>query len=273
MPSSSRKRLVILAIQLVSLLIIGGCAQKPWQEPVLDKQEQQMRGLVSRLLEKQSLCSCCIDAEIAATWDSAVDTGGLNGYLQVFLPSSLKLVAINPLGQPLFALTTDGERFQAINAVKGVFKHGRAASFVRRNSLPTTITHQQWGNWLTGRLGSADTKPAALFHDEASRGIWVEVEMEHSRHFSKEYLLLDTQKELLLERTVFDKKDRETAKIIYSDWTETANCPQPTAIEIQTNEYGTSISITLKEIVTDTVFSGKTFYLKMPPNYLRQYYP
>ncbi len=273
MPFNSRRRYIILMIQLFSLLIIGGCAQKPWQEPIVDKQEEQLRQLVSRLLEKQSLCPCCIDAEITTTWDSAIDTGGLNGYLQVFLPSSFKLVAVNPLGQPLFALTTDGERFQAINAVKGVYMHGRVGRFVSRHSLPSMVMHEQWGNWLTGRLGSAAEKPAALFQDEALRGIWLEVDMHQSRHFSKEYLLIDTERTLLLERAVYDKNNRETARILYSDWTETGGCLQPTAIEIQTREYGTTISIALKEIITDISFSKKTFYLKMPPNYLRQYYP
>lgn len=273
MTSNSPKRILVMAVQLLSLLVIGGCAQKPWQEPLLDKQEERMRELVSSVLEKQSQCSCCIDAEIAATWDSTIHNGGLNGYLQVFLPSSFKLVAINPLGQPLFALTTDGKRFQAINAVKGVYKHGKVASFVARHSLPATVMHDQWGNWLTGRLGSAAETPVALFGDEASRGIWVEANMESSRLFSREYLLLDPDKGILLERAVFDKQDRETARIIYGDRIDTGTaCSQPTVIEIQTDQYGFTLSLVLKNIISDIVFSQETFSLKMPPNYLRQYY-
>ena len=256
------------------LLVISGCAPKQWQDPLGEKEEKASRELLLAELQRQEQnCTCCIDAEISATWDSKIYDGGLNGYLQIFLPSSFKLVAINPLGQPLFALTTDGKKFQTINAVEGVFKHGRVSSFVDRHSIPKNVFHSEWGKWLTGKIFFEEEQLTELRRDAAARGIWLTVEKPDDSIFSKEYLLFDPLDRLLLEIVVYDKKNREAARVIYNEWIQENGCPLPTSIEVVGTSFGTNIQIELKDILVDKMFSEETFSLKLPPGYLRQYYP
>jgi outer membrane lipoprotein-sorting protein len=265
---------VTFATILLLLVLSGGCAQKQWQDPLGETEEKATRLML--LQEQESRlenCTCCIDAEITATWGSQLYNGGLNGYLQVFLPSSFKLVAINPLGQPLFALTTNGKNFQAINAVKGVYKHGKVSSFVERHSIPDNVFHAEWGKWLTGSMLLSEESLIELRRDAASRGVWLTLKKEKDPHFSKEYLLFDPLRRQLLERVVFDNKGHEAARVMYMEWTKVNGCPLPTSIEVVGQSFGAAIKIELKDILADKTFSADTFVLKLPPGYMQQYYP
>ncbi len=239
----------------------------------MEQEEKTARTLVSEEQAKRAVCTCCIDMEITATWNSQLHQGGLEGYLQVFLPSSFKLVAINPLGQPLFAITSDGVSFQTINAVKGVYKHGRVSSFVERHSLPENILHDQWGNWLTGTMHFAEEELVELRRDAQSRGIWLTLEKPKHKFFPKEYLLFDPLQSQLLERVAVDAKGRESVRVSYTSWTDVNGCPLPTSMKVEGNSYGTMINIELEDIQNSQSFSRETFNLKLPPGYLRQYYP
>ena len=105
---------------VVCTLLLSACAPKQWRDPLQEKEENSMRTILMKEQALLSSCTCCIDSEITAVWNSQLYDGGITGYLQLFLPDSFKLVAINPLGQPLFAMSTDQKTFQTINAVKGV---------------------------------------------------------------------------------------------------------------------------------------------------------
>jgi len=263
----------ILGALLVLFFLVSGCAQKQWRDPLGEKEQKSARKLISEQLEKHRNCTSSIDAEISATWESRIGNGGLNGYLKILLPSSVKVIALNPLGQPLYAFATDGTTFQTINATGQVYKYGKVASFVEKHSVPENLFHGEWGQWLTGTLGLKNKQSGRLLQDAASRGIWLALELKESEAFTHEYLLFDTTGKRLLERVAIDKYGNESDRIIYKQWTEVDKCPLPAAMEIQGTSYGATIQITLKNILIDGKFSKEQFPLQPPSGYLRKFYP
>lgn len=263
-----------LSALILSAFLFSGCAQKQWRDPLGENEEKAAGQVVNRLLQLQSGCSESIDAEINATWKSRVSDGGINGYLQTLLPSDIKVIAINPLGQPQYAFATNGRRFQTINVADRVYKHGRVSSFVKKHSIPKNILHDQWGIWLTGRIPQGNEDLQQLRQDELQRGFWLSIEPEEkSGYFADVFLLIDQNSQRLLERVATDKDGNEVARVLYKNWTAIDNCPIPTSIEIQSHSYGTSIHIELKKIKTDTIFKESDMSLKPPRGFLQQYYP
>lgn len=254
-------------------LFLAGCADRQWQDPLEKNAEKAIRSLLQQELQNRQACTCCIDAEITAKWDTQLSDGGLNGYLQVMLPSSIKVVAINPLGQPLYALTSDGKRFQAINVEKGLYKHGRISTFTDKHDIPENVFHKEWANWLTGSMNFTTEQVIDIREDVQARGVWLHVVNEGNETLPDEYLLFDFSSRKLLERIGFDNDGDKVAHVIYQGWTTKNNCPLPTEIKIQGIAYDTEILIELKDILNDQVFTPPTFKLKLPPNYLQQYYP
>lgn len=261
------------AIFLCFILLLGGCAKKEWRDPLGKAEDKKAQQLLTLKIEEQSQCSCCLDAEIKATWQSRMADGGLNGYVQLMQPSSLKLVAINPLGQPLFAFTTDGRIFQAVNVQEGLYKYGKVASFVRKHSVPENVFHGEYPKWLRGTISFADEKVGELYHDTTSRGFWVRITNAPESRFSNEYLLLDHSTGRLLERVAIDRDGNEAARVIYKNWIRPGGCPIPTSLEIRSPSYGTAIQLELSDIKTDKELSLKDFNLKSPRGFLQQYYP
>lgn len=267
------KRYYSLLGLLVLVFLAGGCAQKQWRDPLGEKEQKSARKLITEHLEKRQSCTSSFDAEISATWESRVGDGGLNGYLKILLPSSVKVIALNPMGQPLYAFATDGTTFQTINAGGQVYKYGKVASFVTKHSLPENLFHGEWAQWLTGTLRLKNEQSGRLLQDAASRGIWLALELEKSQIFTHEYLLFDTAGKRLLERVAIDKYGNESDRIIYKQWTTVDNCPLPTAMEIQGASYGATIEIALQNILIDKELTKEQFPLQPPSGYLRKLYP
>lgn len=261
---------------LFVLTISGGCAKKQWSDPLGEKQDKAIRKLLQSEQEKNKTCSCCIDAELSTTWESNLgDDGFLNGYIQIFLPSSLKVVALNPLGQPLFAFATDGKKFQSINAVKGIYKYGRLARFVEIYKIPDQILNGDWGQWLTGNLSFSNDQLKETHRDASSRGIWLTIEKKREENADslKEHLLYDPVKKLLLQRVVLDRKGDEVASIDYTHWQKQKNCRLPTNLKVSGVSFGTTINIEMQDILTDQSFTMDTFFLRLPEGYVQQKYP
>ena len=266
--------IVFLSALMLFALIFSGCAQKQWRDPLGENEEKAARQIVSGILQKQNNCSDSMDAEINATWKSRVSDGGINGYLQTLLPSDIKVIATNPLGQPQYVFATNGHRFQTINVTDRVFKHGRVATFVRKHSIPKNILHDEWGMWLTGRMPQGEENLLHLRQDKLQRGFWLSMEpKEKSSYFKDVFLLIDPGSQRILERAAMDKDGSEVARVIYTNWTTIDNCPIPTSIEINSHSYGTIIQVELKEINTDKKFKESDMSLKTPRGYLQQYYP
>lgn len=265
---------VSLSALILFIILFSGCAQKEWRDPLAENEDKAARKVVNELLQKQSNCRASLDAEINVKWKSRVSDGGINGYLQTLLPADIKVIAVNPLGQPQFAFTTNGRRFQTINIADRVFKHGRVSSFVNKHSLPKSIFHDEWGLWLAGRIPQGDENLQQLRQDELKRGFWLTMKSEEkSTYFSNQFLLIDPNRHLLLERVANDKDGNEVARVLYDNWTIIENCSIPTAVEIRSPSYGTDIQLELKKIKIDKMFKEKDISLKPPQGYLQQYYP
>ncbi len=263
-----------LSTLVLSAFLLSGCALKQWRDPLGETEEKAARQVVNRLFQLQSSCSNSIDAEINITWESRVSDGGITGYLQTLLPSDIKVIALNPLGQTQYAFATNGHQFQTINVAARVYKHGRVSTFVKKHSIPKSILHDEWGLWLAGRIPQGKEEFQQLRQDELQRGFWLSVKPEkQSSYFDDVFLLIDLNNQRLLERVATDKDGNEVARVLYKTWTAIDNCPIPTAIEIQSHSYGTAIQIVLNKIRTDNTFNENNMSLKPPRGFLQQYYP
>lgn len=272
--NTSKYHIRLLVLFALSLLFLqSGCSQKQWRNPLSEGEEKSASILLQSLVEQQKNCKASVDAEINATWKSRVSDGGFNGYLQILMPDNMKIVAINPLGQPLFAFSTNGRRFQAINVEGKLFKHGRVSTFVKKHSLPDNIFHDGWGRWLAGRIILDEVDQQPFLQDKEFRGFWLLHKPKQSVHLANEYLLISPTSRNLLERVGLDKDGNEIAKVVYTSWARINGCTLPTSMEIQSNSYGTSIEIDLKDVNTLKNLTIKDVTLRPPQGFLQQYYP
>ena len=109
---------------VVSFLFIQGCARSVLQTyPAGELERVEVSAAFAKYQEiYREKCMCCLDAEADAAvsisgWFSD-HTGKLSGYLQAMQPGYIKFVAINPLGQPLFILVTNGIFFKSLNVLE-----------------------------------------------------------------------------------------------------------------------------------------------------------
>ncbi len=93
---------------LLLMFLLAGCAGKPWTTQVTDQEGLHVRQIFEEIQERDASCFCCLDAKVSFFWDGPGEDRSISGFLQLMLPSSVKFVVTNPLGQPLYAIVSDG---------------------------------------------------------------------------------------------------------------------------------------------------------------------
>ena len=71
--------------------------------------------MLNTMQERDATCAPCLDGDAILSMENHLDAKALSGYVKFMLPESVKFIASNPLGQPLFALASDGVRFETLN--------------------------------------------------------------------------------------------------------------------------------------------------------------
>jgi len=189
------------------------------------------------------------------------------------LPDSIKFIASNPLGQPLFAVTTDGLDFTTLNTSKRTAMSGRLASYALLHDIPPAFFSGSWGEWLTGRIDQGRQESLSFRADGEGRGTWVSFSTTLGGNETTTHLLIDIDQSLLLTRILEDGKGRILAEITYGEWEEVGGCRQPAQITMRQLAFGGEISLGLTDLQANETCRERDFVLPIPAGFTRRLLP
>jgi hypothetical protein len=254
---------------LLATFFLGGCAGKPWTEPLGDAAVETISQQVDILARRDAQCGETLEGDVVLFYQNPLERKSLNGFLRFSMPSFYKFVMTNPLGQPFFILTGDQDSFQAINTLDKKYMAGSLRSFGLRNNIPEYFLKSDWASLLTGRNLLPSQAITTIRNDRKDRGVWLTFQKKNRSGVS--HLLLDREKEVYVERILENGRGQKVAEISYGDWVTIGTCRQPLEINIAGLDYGTDIHIKLANVYISD--EKKTYRLQRPPGFSQYLMP
>lgn len=255
------------------LLLLAGCAKKPWQEDIGPDQGKAVGQVFRAMQQRDAACLPCLDGDAVVSMENHLETKSLSGYIQCRQPDSVKFIASNPLGQPLFAVATDGIRFTSLDTMKRTALSGGLDSYALLHDIPPAFFSGSWGEWLSGRIDQRRQEELVFRTDQQARGTWVSFAAGEGERKTTTHLLIDTGRSLLLSRILEDARGRILAEINYGEWQEIGSCPQPALVTMNRLAFGGQVSLRLSGIQADELCGPRDFVLRIPPGYTRHLLP
>jgi hypothetical protein len=255
------------------LIFEAGCARKPWKADIDQDHSRKAEQVFRAMQKRDASCLPCLDGDAVVSLENHLEAKALSGYIQCMLPDSVKFIASNPLGQLLFALTSDGARFQSLNTTARTYTAGSLESYALLHDIPPAFFSGSWGEWMTGRMDQGRQDSLSFQDDEESRGIWISFTKKTGVSETTTHLLIDTQKSLLLSRILEDAKGKILAEINYDEWQDIGGCRQPGRIAMSQLAFGGQVSLKLSNIGIDELCRERDFVLPVPAGYARQFLP
>ena len=169
----------------------------------------------------------------------------------------------------MLIIAGDQDSFQAINTLTNKYLTGNLSSFGLRNNIPSSFLKSDWGALLTGRFQLFSRSISDIRDDRDARGVWLTFPNKQNAGVS--HLLFDREKEIFLVYIMEDDKGKKVAEITYGNRMPADICRQPLDIHIAGLDYGTEIHLTLENVLISE--EQKTYQLRPPPGYIRQYMP
>lgn len=262
-----------LLLTAACLLLLFGCAKKPWLGDIDPDRGKAVEQVFRAMQQRDAACPPCLDADAVVSLENHLETRSLSGYLICGQPDSVKLIASNPLGQPLFAVATDGSRFTSLDIMKRTALSGRLESYALLHNLPPAFFSGSWGEWLSGRVDQGREEGLAFRDDQQERGTWVSFSAGDGEKKTTTHLLIDTDSRLLLTRILEDHRGHILAEITYDDWQDAGGCRVPTQVIMSKLAFGGQVSLRLSGTKADDLCGPRDFTLRIPPGYTRNLLP
>lgn len=264
---------LLLCCLFLVLQLTGGCAKKPWTTDIGPDRSKEVRKVLKTMQERDASCASCLDGDAVVAMENHLETKVLGGYVKLMLPDSVKFIASNPLGQPLFALASDGVRFETLNTTNRTYTAGSVQSYALLHDIPTAFLSGSWAEWLTGRIGTGRMEGLAILGDADSRGVWVSFKERAGGQETTTRLLIDAGKAQLLSRILEDAKGNILAEIAYDAWQQMDGCPQPGQILMTRLTFGAQVSLKLSDVQASDLCRVHDFILPVPAGFQRQFLP
>lgn len=251
---------------LCLLIFLSGCAILPSRTPLSEQENLMARKSFKEMVAKQRQCKSSVDASITVTLDSIFYSGTMSGYLQAKAPASTKIVGINPLGQPLVVLVSDGHVFNYALLSELLLYHGTVNSESFRRFAPSGFDPGNIFYSLTGKLKPGEVRILEVSDDRQKRGTWIEIEDIEDN--VRSLVLFDQERQLILHHLQFNEDDEVVMKTSYADYYP-GTCGLPGLVTINSNNHSGELLIRLNDWRTDTPFSPAEFKLELPPSFKR----
>ncbi len=271
----TKHNLPLLAAVLLSLLFLGGCAGKYWNETLEEEESARILGIVAVMQEETRSCFNSLDADAFIFWKTPLAERAFAGYLQLLSPSLSKFVISNPLGQPVYVFSSNGKTFQSLNIQERRHIRGNIRAFALRNELPPVLLNSDWFAYLTGRLPGRPIQAQEVNYNASDQTVWLQFHpLNSSISAGKAYVHLHPEKREVLGYLFLDRKGKPLARIQYEEQQkDTGLCTLREEITVTDLPWGAELRIELKEINTDTQLQAKDFSLPVPQGYGTQLRP
>ena len=266
----------LLAGLVVFLLFCGGCATLPPTRPLGELQQQQAVALFRETMAQQRDCPCCLDAQVRLSLKSLVQNGTISGFVQAKAPSFLKFTALNPLGQPMMFLTTDGTSFRYIVVPEAKGYEGLVTAAAFKKYAPPGFDPAHGFFWLAGRLAPEKLRIFSVAQDPEGHGLWLELAYADDAASGgvafRRHVLFDPKEKVIRRHLVADPDGRIMVDVRYDDYAPAANgvpdsCRMPGLITIHANNNGALMELTLGDWLYDASFSAEDFRVNLPPGF------
>ncbi len=260
-----RSRLSWAGGLLLGLLLAGCGLLAPRPEAVLGPERAAVVGAFETMHRHQAHCRCCLDAAVAVTLKGLLGSGTVSGYLQAMSPSYLRFVGLNPLGQPLLLLVTDGERFQylAVTESKEYIGSVRAETFVKY--APPGFQPREAYFWLTGRMPDGPLQVTEVTRADGSGCYWLMVNRGGQRH----RLLFDREAGRILRHQLLDGGEGVEMDVVYEDpkAVGAAGCLLPARLSVTTDRHSGTLVVVLSDWREEVALSKHDFTFDRPPGF------
>lgn len=253
-------------IIIVLLLFAGGCATLPDRQELTGAEEQGLRNSFKAMVASQQQCRCCLDSSARVKVSTLLFSGGMAGYLQALSPSYLKFVAINPLGQPVGVLTSDGQKFRYVDVLASIVYDGNVDGQTFAKYAPAGFGPAFSYYWLIGRLQPGPVELLNLSRDNDNGDIWVELQYDNNH---RSLLLFAPEQGVILRHVVLDDNDERLLNILYSDY-GSGPCPMPGKITITSLTMGSTLEISLTDFRQQVSLHRADFVNSAPPSFKQQ---
>ncbi len=262
-----------LYVVLMSLLLLAGCALLPPVEIISEQEREGVETAFLDLLEKQQHCNCCIDATAQVSFKSWLQSGSIEGYLQAMSPSYLKFVGVNPLGQPLMILASDGDWFQFVNVPEAKVYAGSVEAKAFSKYAPKGFEPDEIFYWLTGRFAPEAVAIDSVAKNEEGPGYWLEVTVDGAG-FPKSLILFDAMERSVTRHILQNGKGKKLMDVQYGAYqllsSQNGNeCAMPGEITVSSNSQQGSIHILLNDWLGGAAFSPSDFDVELPAGFER----
>lgn len=256
----------------VFLLLPGGCATLPATHPLAGLQQQQAEARFREAMARQQECPCCLDAQVQLSLKSLVQNGTISGFVQAKEPSFLKFTGLNPLGQPLMFLATDGTFFRYVAVPQGKGYEGLVTAAAFKKYAPPGFDPAHGFYWLAGRLPPEKLRIFSVAQDPEGHGLWLELawsaDLSEGKSLRRQ-VLFDPVEQVIRRHLVADPDGRIMVDVRYDDYAPASeggseNCRMPGVIRIHANHNGALMELTLGDWLPDPSFSAGDFRVELP---------
>lgn len=258
-------------------LFCGGCATLPATRPLAALQQQQAMALFQKTMARQQQdCSCCLDAQVRFSLKSLVQNGTIPGFLQAKAPSFFKFTGLNPLGQPLMFLATDGKFFRYVSVPEGKGYEGLVTAAAFKKYAPQGFDPAHGFYWLSGRLAPETLRISSVAQDQDGHGLWFELayaadilDMKGLRR----HILFDPVEQLISRHLVTASDGSLMVDVSYSNYIQVSEgasgkCRLPGLVRLHSNHNGALMEITLEDWLPDASFNTGDFRVDVPAGFI-----
>lgn len=248
------------------VVLLNGCAYRPTLLPLAESAAAAGRRAFREMVAGQGGCVRAVDAEATVTFNLPWQSGSIGGYLQLMAPGYLKFIAVNPLGQPLLLLGSDGAGCRYILPAERRVYDGSLAEGFLSGFFPRGFEPARSYYWLIGRLRPGQVRIGEVNGDPAGAGLWVKFRYEGEAQ--AELALFDPQKQRLLRHLLLDQDGATVLDVGYDSYT-TAACPLPGLVTIRgDNRFGKLVLRLGNWLPADTL-TAADFTVTAPSDFVR----
>lgn len=253
------------AVLCLCLFCLAGCAILPGMEEISAREKERLTREFREIVARQQLCNCCLDAQATVSFSSIWQKGTLSGYLQAMSPSYLKFLAVNPLGQTLAILVTDGDSFRYVPVFESKQYEGKVTGTTYAKYAPAGFLPEHGFYWLIGRLYPGRIKILDVTRDGQGQGYWFAVSYGNG---TRSLVLLDEQRRVLLRHIVINDQDEKIFNVLYDEYTA-GDCPLPGKVTVTALAHNSTMEIRLTDWLEAPSFSLDDFTYDAPPSFDR----